>query len=312
MKLPAAKGTSQRAHNTRERGSVSPAMRNVTLCALFALFFVLPPLAAYVALERWARRELSFAAPAAEVFSDAIDLRGSRGVVRVLAADDLNPLADKDFLIGLWIKPRNLPASPQVVTVFSRTSARDETKWGYALALSRDGDSLRATVLWRAASGAGRTFVFSDIPHVPQGWMLLALSHHDRRYLGLHTVTRLLNQAPLVRLAGGYDLGGPVVPDSSADLLLGTHRAGGYRGFIGGVVLIQSKDLTKDLARTLKKLGNAPREFPNTVSERSIRLWSDDLRTDRSRFGHSIVRELSAPGRAKSRLRGAMVDDESQ
>jgi hypothetical protein len=264
----------------------------VSLAVLFALLVILPPLAGYTFLRHRALAGKPVTADQIETFTNAVEFRGRPAFVRVVAAEDLNPLPGKDFLIGLWIKPHSLPASPQTVPVLSRYSPEVLSKPGYSLSLSRDGDSMRVTVYWRASSGRGQVFVFSDIPLVPHAWTLLALSFHDQRYLGLHTVSKLPDGTSIVRLAGGYRVGERVSPDSSADLLAGSYR--GYQGAIGGLFVIQSKDLTQHLNRTLKNIGRSPRVFPENLSDNTIRFWSDDFVKDRSKYEHRLSRETAA------------------
>ncbi len=291
-----------------ERRVFSLKSRAPFLAALFFVLVSVPPAVLYLGLSQTQSSATSTNSHD-QLSSKAINLQGRKGWVRISGADDLNPLPGKDFLIGVWLRPRGVPQAPQSGTVLSRVSMDSATKEGYSLGLSREGDTLRVSVYWKASSGRGRTWLFPGVPLQPQAWTFLALSFHDGRYLGVHTVSRLPGQKALVRLIGGYDIEESIVPDSKADLLVGTHRAGGYRGWLGGVVLLQSKDLTKDLLRTLKNIGRAPWDFPGNIKQGAVRLWSDDLLTDRGSPAHTLVRELNAGGLNSGGKEGA---DEGQ
>ncbi len=263
----------------------------VPLVFFFLVSFLTPVAVGYLVYSKIAEQNAT-AMSRINFFPKSIVIEGDRDFIRIAHQDDLNPLPGKDFLFFAWFQLRRLPLEGNRLILVSKYSPETKNEPGYRIAIEKAGGTPRIAVYWRDSSGKGRWFTFGELPLLPREWFMLGVSLHNQRYLGVHTISLASTGKADVRLIGGYDLGEEsVIPDSAADLVLGSVRSGGFRGRLGAIGIIQGKELARDFKPLLKELGKSPQSKPSSVSSRMIRLWTTDFSSDNSEFKHEFARE---------------------
>ncbi|MCB0311486.1 MAG: hypothetical protein KDD42_09635 [Bdellovibrionales bacterium] len=262
-----------------------------TLVALFAVSFAFPVYLAGRITGLFANSTSSVnpeEAPQDELFPEAASISGTDSFIRVANSAHLDPPTDKDFLMTVWIRLRNLPPRGERIIVLQRFDQFDVSKRGYAIALERDGDVIRPLAYWRSLGARGGWHAFAEAEISAKQWVMLSLCFYSGRYLGMHAVVPQPDGSATVTLLGGVDLGEPLYATSSSDLLIGAPGADLFRGKIGSFGILAKNDLASHLKDYLEEMGERPGQVPNSLSENNIRLWAGDAQSDQSKFQHKI------------------------
>jgi hypothetical protein len=264
--------------------------RLFSLIGVFVVFFSLPLLGGIYWLINRPAGEVT--PERTELISTAAKVIGDRSFVRIGHSRELNPQVEKDFMFSVWFNARKLPKPNERITLVSKYSSQLEHNPGYSIALEGRDSGFRILIYWKDAQGKGKWYVFNEFAIVPEEWFMVALTFIDGRYLGVYTVTSVVEKKADIVLAGGYDLGEEgIYPDSDSDIIIGATRNGQFKGSIGPYLIIQKRDVGTVLKDILKEISRNPREIPSLVAEKSIRLWAPNIVKDISRFNHPITLE---------------------
>ena len=268
------------------------------LTGLFAASFMLPVL--FLLFEDklgvWSDGQLQGDGQA--LFSNPFRVKGPGVFFRVRDHQGLDPLSGRDFLLLGWFNLKRLPQPGKRIVLLSKYEDHSLTPKGYALGLLRDADACRPVVYWNDRGGKGGWYVFSQMDILPRTWFMLALSFRRDRYLGLHSALYLDDaESPRIQLLGGYDLESAVIPESNAQLVMGSFRTSSLRGMIGTIGIFESENLSEDLDSILFSAAANPGEIPDTFDEQQVKFWSVDGVHDLSSFAHRV--ERSGEGRPK-------------
>lgn len=223
------------------------------------------------------------------LFPNARVIGGPNTFLSVSHADDLQPIAGRDFLLTAWFKLRRLPALDERWIVLSKYDGESKVRNGYALALARDGDLVRPELYWRSAEGKGTWLRFSELDIDSKEWFMLAISFRQDSFLGMHAVTPAVDgrEAAKVVLLGGYQLN-EMAAGSNEPLLVGSFNVGKFRGMIGPLGIFTPRDLSERLGEILNAAAAAPPAVPDELSLDEVRLWIADGQKDESGTPHSV------------------------
>ena len=265
--------------------------RNIGLGLVFLLFFSLPLIIGFW-LFRGGARNGSIREDPSLTFSHPVRITEDREFLRIKHSEQLNPEKGKDFLFTGWFRPRRLPRERDRITLFSKYSPDAPKGPGYVVALLGEATGVRIGVYWRNSRGDGQFYSFEEFPLVTDEWFMVGVSYINGRYLGVHTITRVPGHKPQVQLGGGYDLGEEgIFPDADADLILGSVRAGQFRGEIGPFGVAKKNELGPNLKEIFRDLSRTPNSLPSFLSLKNMKLWAPTGIIDESPTKYSIERE---------------------
>lgn len=235
------------------------------------------------------------------VFPSSFVVAKEESFIRVQESSNLNPKPGEDFLFVGWFKLRRLPAQGEKITFVSKIDTGRRTRPGYAIAVSRDGESIRPEIYWRDESGKGNWYDFVSFKVPTKTWFALALSFRKDRYLGLHGgVLGSEGARPAIELLGGYELPKGVVPHSVSDLVIGSPFMGSFRGRIGPVGIVSGFSGDLKLTRVLKDSFENPLGVPR--SDGDVKLWVGGAAKDESPYEHTLVYKGEAPTEGRARF----------
>lgn len=235
----------------------------------------------------------------------ALSIQKAGTYFRMPHSPELNPRPDRNFILVLWFKLNRLPDEGEPFILLNKVDSHLRSQRGYRLSLVREGDFVRPTVYWRSGLPMGGDYKFARMPLKPHVWTMIGISWSNGQYLGVHCVTKVPGEKPEVNLLGGYSLPASVIPDSGADLLVGSFAGARFKGSIGPLAVMSFKKRGDSLYRIFKELGEDMDNLPDFFSRKDIGLWINDGNTDQSEF-HQNVQVV----RAQSRKEGAGDDDE--
>lgn len=242
--------------------------------------------------EEWAER---LGVKSDETFPKALSVNGANSTLQIEAHPELNPPADKDFLLIGWFKLNRLPADGQMVLLLSKVENYSRVKRGYAVGLQGAGDSVRPAVYWQSSGGEGGWQMFSDVKLKPKQWFMLALSFYSGRYLGVHVIDYADPKNFRIVSGGGYDLQQVPLPRSSGGLELGGFIAQEIRGKLGPFGVFTLRNLDQDLKQLLHKFAEQPLQLPGRFDQANVLLWSVDGRKDLGKFSLKLRVGPQAP-----------------
>jgi hypothetical protein len=209
--------------------------------------------------------------------------------VRVRHAANLQPAADKDFLVSAWFRLRTLPREGERILLFRKFNGADPEPSGYGLALTRVNQVLRPAVYWQHRRGGKNWYLFSEVKLMPQSWFLVALSLRDQRFLGLHVATTYEGEKANVQLAGGYQIDPQQLPASASDLALGTFFTKGTTGSVGPIGIAAPSKLTGDVKGLVRDMARTPGQMPDSIQASDWVLWIEDQSGDQSAQQQKVV-----------------------
>lgn len=235
------------------------------------------------------------------VFPSSFVVAKEESFIRVLSTSNLNPKEGEDFLFVGWFKLRRLPALGEKITFVSKIDSSRRTRPGYAIAVSRDGDSLRPEIYWRDETGKGNWYDFVSMKVPTKSWFMLALSFRKDRYLGLHGGTLGSDgMNPRVELLGGYDLPKGVVPEPHSDLIIGSSSKSSFRGRIGPIGIVAGFPRDMKINTVLRETLENPINIPASYGD--VRLWVGNRAKDESAYEHALVYTGEFPMEARARF----------
>jgi hypothetical protein len=250
------------------RGPVFVAL----LVVVFLLSFSLPLFFTFTF--RGAFGSAATAGPDADsLFPEYAPIQSAAQRIEVAHAPELNPTADKDFIISGWFKLARVLQSKEKVLLLAKDEGAAETQSGYIVGLSRDADTIRPIVYW-GAQGKGKWYSFSDISLAAQSWFMLGLSFQEGKYLGLHIAFPTPDGKADVKLLGGYEIEAPSIPDSEGSLVVGAWGDGKFRLRVGPFGVFSRADIGDDLKSVFKSLARYPFDVPNNFSRSDVVLWA--------------------------------------
>lgn len=253
----------------RHVGSVLPRFgQPLWLIALFIGSFLLPVLFMQVLKANWKLPALDQGAKSEEqsLFTKVLRIPQDVQSLEIAPSSALSPRRGEGFLMALWIQPRREARTRDRLPLLTRLDSGAPHRTGYQITVEGEGDSIRPRVYWQDSSGAGGWYLFNEFLAEPRVWYLLALSFTEDRYLGLHVATyRGADSKPEIRLLGGYELPGVVVPDPQAPLLIGAYRGSFLRSDFGafGAGTFASDH---DLQELIRSIAREPQSFLEEMS----------------------------------------------
>ena len=274
--------------------------RVLGLSGLFIIGFAVPLALGVAVLSHMNSHAPESKAVVEEAFPSAIQVNSQGVYVRVTHSPEINPREGRDFLLSAWFNLKRLPQPGKRLILLSKYDGPVSDRHGYAVALEREGESIRPAVFWGRHGRPGHWYSFAPLTLRPRNWFMLALSFYDGHILGVHIARRLVTGTTEVVLAGGYDLKSEVVPASESDLVLGAAAGRSFRGEIGPLGVFVRRDLAPDLRGILKALSSKPFSFPDVFDKREIKLWCADGRLDQAQYAHQVEVVRAGSG---SRLR---------
>ena len=164
-----------------------------------------------------------------KVFPSAFTVFAPDRTIEVLGSSDLNPNTESDFLISVWFQIKRLPKDGERAIFLSKYDGDTKNKPGYAVAVSRSGDSLRPQVYWRGTSGVGSWRTFSEIDVVPGQWYRLLISFYDGQYLGMQGYAHSNEPPKKPRLLGGFEVAEALDVKSNSNIFLGSLGSNNYK-----------------------------------------------------------------------------------
>lgn len=211
-----------------------------------------------------------------EVFPESFRIGSGSPFFSVKDGDVLNPSLSNDFLLITWVRLNQMPRLGKRTILFSKFDVQGPGRPGYAVALFRDSNGVRPMVFWQSSKKPGRWLSFAEMRFRPQHWMMLALSFHDHKYLGLHGALIVDGEEPSVELYGGYEFNSTALPDAKSDFRIGSISENSFRGQVGAVLAMQRAELTADLREILSDALRYPLRLPGSVRERDLLFWCLD------------------------------------
>ena len=202
--------------------------------------------------------------------------------VRIKSNPALHPREGQDFLMTFWIRPKKLPALGEREVIMSKVDTESSSRSGYALALQRETGGIKPAFYWRDEKGDGTWFTFSEMEIVPRGWLMLAVSFREGRYLGMHGAVVVEQLTPHLKLLGGYELEKTILPRSESSLMIGSFNQGLFRGEIGPLGIFSAGSISERLEPILEEVLRRPEQLPKQLSKDEIKLWSIDGKSDQS------------------------------
>ena len=239
--------------------------------------------------------------PSQLVFPQSVLFESETSRIFVRGAVAPMPEQSRDYLLVGWFKLRDLPQSGQRVVLLSSLDFESRAQPGIALAVRRTLDSVRAEVYWRDSRGKGRWYTFGEGDFGPRRWFMLALALRHGNVISLHTATRTdLQEQPQLKLLGAYSFPEPIIPDSTAALLLGGTRLGGFVGRAGPLGIFSRYKLAARVERVLSALVESPAQYPEELSQQDALLWSPDLISDLSARKYELLPDHITRGKDDS------------
>lgn len=196
-----------------------------------------------------------------ELFTNPYVIATQGSYVALEGAETANPSKTAPFLFTVWLNLKKLPAPGEQLVLLSKYEGSPLPNNGYAIALKRDEASLRPMVFWGDETTTGKWYDFPEIEISAREWFLIGLSFSQQKYLGLYFGDPKAAGDPL-KLLGGYELGTPVVPSSSAPLILGAAVERHFRGLIGAFGVFNGK-----LPGETRAVLSAMMKSPSTLTE---------------------------------------------
>ena len=258
----------------------------LSLVALFAISFSLPLFFTFKARDVFSGGAAS-SADGDPFFPAFVGINAPGQHLEVAPTGDLNPVADRDFLVSAWFKLSRTPQVMDKVLLLSKVDGPSDSAAGFVLGLARDSDTIRPIVFW--GNGAlGKWYSFSDIGTAVQGWFMLALSLQEGKFLGLHLGIPVPGQKTEVRLLGGYEIEDRIMAASDAPLRLGAWGEGLFRGRIGPFGVFAPAPVGDELKQVLKALARDPLSPPPMFATKEVKLWSAEDGKDSSIFKRTV------------------------
>lgn len=261
------------------------------LAALFVVVFAVTLALGALVVERISGGNSWGRASQGELFPQAMVVSRGDSFIEVPPSEHLNPQAGKDFILVQWFQLRRLPAPGNRITLLSKFAPHEAGAPGFAVSIGGEHDGPRVFVYWKDSEGAGKWFSFREVAIVPRVWCMLVLTLQQDRFLGAYTALALPGTKPVVKLAGGYDLGRAVIPATNAALRVGAYKEGLFRGRIGPFGVIAGSKVSEQLPMLLKELVRHPGKPPTTVAEKTLRLWVGGGLNDSSPRRHQVLRQ---------------------
>lgn len=192
----------------------------------------------------------------------------------------LNPHIEEDFEIISWIQLSNEPNLDQDIVLFSKIDSSKPIPVGYYLKLVKRVNIFRPVVYWKDATGKGGTYEFSDLKISIGNWMSFVLTYSQPNILGLHLITLSADRKASRTLLGAFKLSTPVLPETTAPLVVGASRFGSFRGKVGPFGIFKGKEITKVLNNTLKQISKNPQNLTELYSKNQISFITLNGRKD--------------------------------
>ena len=242
--------------------------------------------------------------------ADTAVLTGLRSYVRVHHSSALDPTPQQDLVVIGWYRLKKLPKEGEKLFLFSKFDPRQEAQSGYAVALTREGGTIRPAVYWRNPAGKGGWFSFAEVDLKPSKWFAVVLSFYSGRYLGLHlrVEQKEPSQLPDMQLAGGFELDEDIYPQSRSNLIIGSWGGGAeFHGRVGAFCMLQMENLNEGLDNILTAVSLNPDESVARLESESMSFCTLDTKTDISETRHAIelISQRETRGRTKKRKSNA-------
>ncbi len=226
-----------------------------------------------------------------EVFQETYRIGVGSAFYSVNDGVALNPSSSDDFLLITWFKLQQMPRLGKRTILLSKFDEESPGRPGYAIALFRDSNGVRPMIFWQSSERGGRWLSFAEMRFRSQHWLMLALSFHDQKYLGLHGTLVVKGEQSVVELLGGYEFDEPTLPDAETSFRIGSVSENSFRGQIGAVTVLRRERLTDDLRDILEDAVKSPLELPGAVSKGEVQFWSLDGAKDLGPLKLEIISE---------------------
>lgn len=216
-----------------------------------------------------------------ELFSHAVHITKAGPVLSVTHHQLLNPGAfdggqsGDDFLLFVWFNLKSSVDVKERATFLGKYNSEEMNPEGYAVALVGGPEGVRPTVYWQNKTGRGRWYTFASTVVEPGRWYLLGVTFRAQRYLGVHIAPH--DGKARVEVLGGYDLGGEIIPQSSADLEVGAFKKSKFRGAIGPFGVLRGVDILEETPKLLQSFARDPASAQDGMDQAKIVLWADPL-----------------------------------
>lgn len=218
-----------------------------------------------------------------ELFPAAVHIRTAGDYVVVPQSEQLDTKEGEDFFVFSWVKLRRLPKPDEKVMYFAKTQVEGGRTFGYAVGLVRTGEVYRPIVHWEDDQGHGGSYLFTELLFAPKHWLLLAFGVVDNKVLTLSSAMPSPQTKEMaITFHGSHELEIPVVAVSPANILLGSTRAGNFRGFIGPFGVFRGEKLAEHFKEIVEELTDEPFQLPSDVEKGEVKLFVAEGITDQS------------------------------
>ena len=212
-----------------------------------------------------------------KVIESAVAISSKGSLIRLSGQEennsDLTPSKNKDFMIGLWVRPGTLPEDGKRIEILSRLSGKGKNPAGYALSFARLSSEVYPVLYWKDSKGKGGWYQFETFRFSPKRWVFIGFSFYDNRYLGVYTARYTTDGQLEVRSNGGYELGIEVFPDSVGPLEVGSVIRRGFLGKIGSVGVFTPENLSRRVQTIFTQFVEDPMSVPSELKETEVVTW---------------------------------------
>lgn len=210
-----------------------------------------------------------------DLFPRAFSLRPDGPQLMVEHNTAMNPVGD-DFMLFVWFSLNGDLKGDQRTDILGKYTVQDGVEsTGYGLSLVGGADGVRPNVYWRGKRGKPRWYQFASTQIKPDEWYLLVVTLHSKRYLGAHIARMGSGATP--ELLGGYDIGGELLPEGGAPLVVGAGGSRSIDGKIGAFGILRDVDVANDAQKFIKRLARSPWLGPDALESSQVVLWADPL-----------------------------------
>ncbi len=252
-------------------------VRYFALFILFVLFASLPP---YLLFSYHGKKHLEKQKKNDIVQFESVGISESRQSLLVENSEDLQAVANKDFMLYAWFKISKLPEVNQRIILLRKFYTKSKSAPGYAISIFKSPDGLRAAIYWNNAQTNSVWYNLSHFNIPPQEWFLLALTRLTSNSVGAHLVYKNFENKVIIDRLGGFKHDSLNLGTSLGNLEFGAQRKGIFSGKVGPFGVLRAQKLRKNIDQLLIDLYTNPLKNPSDYKFIETLIWSPNAKDD--------------------------------